>query len=50
MINTTINLIFFYICFSGIKKMPQIYIFSVIIIGFYFKFHYKVIRDSLFGL
>ena len=29
--------------FSDIKKMPLIYIFSVIIIDFYFKFHYKVI-------
>ena len=31
---TTINLTFCDIGFSGIKKMPLIYIFSVIIIGF----------------
>ena len=24
--------------------MPLVYIFSVIIVGFYFKFHYKVIK------
>ena len=40
---TTIKLTFSDIGFSIIKKMPLIYNFSVIIIGFYFKFQYKVI-------
>ena len=33
--------IFSDIRFSGIKRMPLIHIFSIIIIGFYFKFHIK---------
>ena len=40
---TTTNLTFCDIEFSVIKKMPLIHIFSIIIIDFYFKFHYKVI-------
>ena len=38
-----IKLTFFDIEFSEIKKILLIYIFCVIIVGFYFKFHYKVI-------
>ena len=40
---TIINLTFHDIEFSSIKKIPLIYIFNVIVIGFYFKFHYKII-------
>ena len=40
---TTTNLTFCDIIFNGIKKMPLIHIFNVIIIGFYLKFHHKVI-------
>ena len=40
---TITNLIFCDTRFSGITKMLLIYIFSVIIIEFSFKFHYKVI-------
>ena len=42
-VTTTTNSIFCNIRFSSIKKMPVIYIFSIIIIDFYFKFIYKVI-------
>ena len=39
--DTTTNLTFCDIRFSDIKKMPLIHIFSIIIIDFSFKFHYK---------
>ena len=42
-IETTTNLTFRDIQFSDIKKIPRIYIFSVIIVGFYFTLHYKMI-------
>ena len=44
------NLTFCDIGFSGIKKMPFIYIFSVIIIDFSLSFTIKWLSDTLFSL
>ena len=47
---TTINLTFRDIGFSDNKKMPLIYIFSVIIVGFILSSTIKLFSDTLFGL